>query len=163
MKRELSCGFSLIELMIVVAIIAILSIIAIPNLTKYLYKARRAEVYIHLGSLYTAQRAYWAEHGMYAKALTGPESLCWQPEGYQGGGKKERFYYTYGFGHGNEGIHYMTGKCGSSAQGLSMTRADKDGFVIGAIADIDGDGDPDIFIIDQRGVIEHIKDDLSLR
>ena len=53
-------GFTLIELMIVVAIIAFLSIIAVPNFFKFLAKAKRSEAYMNLSSIYTAQKT--AQH-----------------------------------------------------------------------------------------------------
>ena len=68
-------GFSLIELMIVVAIIAFLASIAIPKYFKYYAKARQAEVSVLLASLHTAQQAYWAEHGEYKTELAGPNGI----------------------------------------------------------------------------------------
>src|SRR5580704_12315773 len=90
-------GFSLIELMVVISIIAFLAMISVPSFTKYLAKAKRAEVYLQLSSLYAAQKAYWAEHGRYSTQLSGQGGIGWQPEGYTGGGSGEKFYYTYGF------------------------------------------------------------------
>ncbi len=59
-------GFTLIELMIVVAIIGILAAIAIPNFLNYQCKAKQAEAKSTLGSLRTAQEAYYAEYSTYA-------------------------------------------------------------------------------------------------
>jgi prepilin-type N-terminal cleavage/methylation domain-containing protein len=153
-------GFSLIELMIVIAIIIVLSMIAVPNFMKYLSKAKRAEAYMQLSSLYTAEKAYWAEHGKYATQLAGQGGIGWSPEGYSGGGSGEKFYYTYGFG-GSEGTHYFTGKLGTSSNYLSNAYANENGFLAVAVGDIDGDGQPDILAVDQNNNITILQDDLA--
>lgn len=160
LKNSKMPGFTLIELMIVVSIIAFLSVIAVPNFFKFLAKAKRSEAYMNLGSIYTAQKAYWAENGTYTDKLSGPGSLGWEPQGYSGGGKNEKFYYTYGFGSGSEGQSFFTGKKETASTYLGMTRADKNSFVAGATCDIDGDGVPDIITIDQNGDIKIVQDDL---
>jgi len=58
-------GFTLIELMIVVAIIGILAAIAIPNFMNYQCKAKQSEVKSNLGNIRTAQEAYFAEYDWY--------------------------------------------------------------------------------------------------
>jgi len=158
MKRS---GFTLIELMIVVAIVAFLAMVAVPSFTNFLSKAKRAEAYMNLNSIYAAQKAYWAEHGTYATALNGPDGIGWKPEGYRGGGSGENFYYTYGFANGTEGKHYFTGKLGAESAHLAQARAGKDGFLIIAAGDIDGDGKPDILSVDQHNNITILQDDLS--
>jgi prepilin-type N-terminal cleavage/methylation domain-containing protein len=154
-------GFTLIELMIVVAIIAFLSVIAVPNFFKFLAKAKRSEAYMNLGSLYTAQKVYWSEHGEYTSQLSGPSGVGWQPEGYHGGGASEKFYYTYGFSQGAEGVSYFTGKLEAASSQMNMTRADKTGFVAAAVGDIDGDGSLDVLTINEKGEIQVVQDDLS--
>ena len=159
-KLEKFMGFTLIELMIVVAIIAFLSVIAVPNFFKFLAKAKRSEAYMNLGSIYTAQKAHWAEHGEYTTNLSGPGGIGWKPQGYSGGGKQEKFYYTYGFGVGSEGVSHFTGKKETSHTYLGMTKADKSSFIAGAVCDLDGDGKPDIITIDHNGNIKIVEDDL---
>jgi type IV pilus assembly protein PilA len=63
-KRRHDNGFTLIELMIVVAIIGILAAVAIPSFMKYIYKARSAEARTHLEKMGAGARTYYLdEHG----------------------------------------------------------------------------------------------------
>lgn len=153
-------GFSLIELMIVVAIIGFLATLAVPNFMRFLAKAKRAEAYMNLSSIYAAQKAFWAEHGKYTNVLNGQGGVGWKPEGYNGGGTGEKFYYTYGFA-GTEGKNYFTGKLKEQGGSLGGGRADGTSFVAVAAGDIDGDGIPDIITVDQNNNITIIQDDLA--
>lgn len=63
-------GFTLIELMIVVAIIGILAAIAIPNFIKFQAKGKQSEVNANLKAIFSAQKAnfpqlngYWSDIG----------------------------------------------------------------------------------------------------
>lgn len=153
-------GFTLIELMIVVSIVAFLSLIAVPNFLRYLAKAKRVEAYMNLSALCLAQKSHFAEHGSYSTQLSGPGGIGWQPEGYKGGGKQESFYYTYGF-PGAEGQNYFSGKLESASSHLSPGFANKEGFLAVAVGDIDGDGKPDVLTIDHHNNITLLEDDLA--
>lgn len=54
-------GFTLVELMIVVAIIGILAAIAIPSFLRYIQKARTAEAVQQVEKISNAARAYFLE------------------------------------------------------------------------------------------------------
>jgi type IV pilus assembly protein PilA len=58
-------GFTLIELMIVVAIIGILAAIAIPNFLTYQMKSRQSEAKTNLQAIKTSEVAFQAERGCY--------------------------------------------------------------------------------------------------
>jgi prepilin-type N-terminal cleavage/methylation domain-containing protein len=153
-------GFSLIELMVVIAIIAFMTMISVPSFARFLSKAKRTEAYTNLHSIYAAQKAYWAEHGKYSTQLLGADGIGWQPEGYKGGGAQEKFYYTYGFSNGAEGINYFTGKLNTSNMYLTAGHADANSFTVVAAADLNGNGNPDILTIDQNNAIEVVQDGL---
>jgi type IV pilus assembly protein PilA len=71
-------GFSLVELMVVVAIIGILASIAIPSLQRYMAKARQSEAKTNLASLYTSEKTFFAEYNTYSTCFDG---IGYQPEG----------------------------------------------------------------------------------
>lgn len=154
-------GFTLIELMVVVAIIAFLAMLVVPNGLRFLAKSKRAEAYMNLNAIYVAQKAYWADNGQYTTTLFGQQGAGWKPEGYKGRAQDENFYYTYGFSGGAEGAQHFTGKLQEPASTLSMTHAGKNSFVAAAAGDIDNDGNADILTINEHGEIMVFYDDLA--
>lgn len=71
-------GFSLIELMVVVAIIGILAAVAVPSISKYTAKSRQSEAKAQLGGLFTAMKAFHSEYSIYDNQF-GP--IGFGPEG----------------------------------------------------------------------------------
>lgn len=63
-------GFTLIELMIVMTIIAILAAIAIPNYQRYLIRAREAVLQENLYGIRSAIDQFYADQGKYPDAFT---------------------------------------------------------------------------------------------
>ena len=81
-----SDGFTLIELMIVVAIIGILAAVAIPNFKDYQYRSKRSEGFTNLNGLAKSQRAYSAEYNRYVGAAPAPVNpLTKDPVPWMGG------------------------------------------------------------------------------
>jgi type IV pilus assembly protein PilA len=141
-RRE---GFSLVELMVVVAIIAILAAIAVPQYKKYQLKAKTSEARMNIGAIKTTEESYAAENDNYLTAAWSPSSIPgsapdvfnatdgFKTIGFEPQGK---VYYCYAVSDGNDTIT-------DSKKVETSTKAD---IVVVAVADLDNsesDHNPD--------------------
>jgi type IV pilus assembly protein PilA len=76
MLKQVQKGFTLIELMIVVAIIGILAAIAIPAYQDYTIRAQVTEGATLADGVKVAMQDYYAQHGTWPTTLTGTDAAA---------------------------------------------------------------------------------------
>ena len=122
-------GFTLIELMIVVAIIGILAAIAIPNFLRFQLRARSSEGKTNIAAIRTAQESYQAEFGNYVSTNGAA------PTAASVSSVKQPMISNAGFtdlGWAPEGEVYFSYQ-------TTIVPVAFNGYTVGAVADIDGD------------------------
>ena len=157
MLRKIQKGFTLIELMIVVAIIGILAAIAIPNFLRFQAKSKQSEAKTNLGGIFTAEISYFGEHNFMGNF----SQIAWAPTG------TTRYSYSSG---GYTGTAATAAGLTSPADVAGYTptfaftpvtpaRTDNT-FLIAAAGNIDSDPTIDVWTIDQLRVLTDNVDDV---
>jgi type IV pilus assembly protein PilA len=138
LRPRSQAGFTLIELMIVVAILGILAALVVPNFIRFQLRAKSSEGKSNLAAIRTAELGYFAEHRAFVAAATTPAALsasgrqpwptpvpacanCFDQLGFEPSGEVS-FQYEV-----------VAAVAGGSAAGPDV-------FTAAAVADLDGDG-----------------------
>ena len=138
-------GFTLIELMIVVAILGVLASVAIPSFMNYQLNAKRAEAYANLGSLGKSQKAYYAEFNEYIAVAAEPGSglgNVWPTIVPRDHTPIETAFAVVGWvPEGDVFYDYDTATDADALNGSCSASCDNTCFTAAAYGDLDGDGD----------------------
>ena len=157
-------GFTLIELMIVVAIIGILAAIAIPNFLKYQAKSKQSEAKTNLKGIFTSETAYFSEHNFFSGKFLDMNY------GLAGGGNSK--YYTFSIGNvGGSTIDQLvppTGTIDATGAVTGYSPAVSDPAVIGtqdftatALGNVDSDAQLDEWAVTSTTALTNVVDDVT--
>jgi type IV pilus assembly protein PilA len=150
-------GFTLIELMIVVAIIGILAAIAIPNFLKFQAKSKTSEARTNLGAIFTAETAFFGESNRFA----GFQTIGWAPTG------TPKYHYTLqnsisGQGDldtGNTSLAATTdgpgwtGNFNGAPHGGQIPVLATLAYTAGAVGNVDNDRSPDAWVMNDARLL----------
>lgn len=134
-SRKNARGFTLIELMIVVAIIGILAAIAIPNFMRYQLRSRRTEGSVNVAAIRTSQIAYYGTQDEFLTAIANPADGDFEAPGKKAPWQRGSTFTNWArLGFEPEGDVYFQYSTTAGTGTESAT------FLAGGVADLDSDG-----------------------
>ncbi len=137
MRQRSDCrGFTLIELIIVVAIFGILATVAVPNFIRLQLRSRVGEAQTNLAGMRSAELARYAESGRYVRAGSAPAGAPGPQRRPWSGGNVLEFRELLGWIPEGE-VYFQYG-----------ANAEPEAFTLTAVSDLDGDG-----LLGQFGVL----------
>jgi len=142
-------GFTLIELMIVVAIIGILAAIAIPNFLRFQAKSKQSEAKGNLSGIFTGETSFQAENSRFGSL----SEIAWSPIGAQ---------IRYQYFSGTDSAGFNGGYTAPAGVGhTDTTTANPQAFTAGAVGNIDTDSFLDQWTIDDVKNLKILSDDVT--
>jgi prepilin-type N-terminal cleavage/methylation domain-containing protein len=147
LRRE--SGFSLVEIMVVVAIMAVLTAIGVPAYRIHTMKAKASEAVNHMATIRALQVSHKATNDTY---LALPAHPALVPASYQPWGNPGGNWDELGFSLDTRIRYQYRADPGSTGDILTS-------FSLTAITDFDGLGPPDdTWTMDEDRIIAHIND-----
>ena len=159
-------GFSIIEMMVAVAIMGMLATIALPKFDRFVAKAKRTEVTVMLSGIHHGLKIYHSDKGSYSLTMS-DIGIKLSPKHYDVGFHCGSFKgarasdTTVGADQNFNSCHswkkhttYLQAKCSGGS--------DVDFIYIGAVGNIDNDPATDVFAMDlQRTLVRgSVNDDV---
>lgn len=142
-RGQRRAGYTLIEIMVVVAIIGLLASIAVPAFIGQMMRSRTTEAISTIGAIREAQDAYYATFSRFC----GP--LAWNPATYAAAGSQSTFDPSapgwVQLGADPEGpvrfrYQVLAGQAGTRPAGIPGFSGADPWYVVQAEADLDGNG-----------------------
>jgi len=135
-------GFTLVELMIVVAIVGILAAVAIPQFANYQRKSKTSEASINLAAIATSEIAYQAEFDNFMDCDATPGEI---PPGKRVEFVPNEGFKAIGFKPKDTNVYFQ----------YEVTDSDVNNFTAYARGDIDNDTKPSIFTVTQDEPVKY--------
>jgi len=107
-------GLTLVELMVVVAVMAIIASVAYPLYTGQVQKSRRADAKVALQALALAQERFYTINGSYATAVTAFSIDPAVPDSVWQSNQSEQGYYAIGLANGTNQDFTLTATAGGA-------------------------------------------------
>ena len=149
-------GFTLVELMIVVAIIGILAAIAIPNFLKFQAKSKQSEAKTNLKGIYTAETGYFGENNTFNSF----DKVNWSPVG------TARYHYDVGTATNvpdppSSGTLATAGSTDATLTVTAPVGYTNNAFTAGAAGNVDNDTGLDQWQIDDSNTLANTQNDVD--
>jgi prepilin-type N-terminal cleavage/methylation domain-containing protein len=145
-KHRNRAGFTLLELMVVTAIVGILASIAIPSFQLYQLRSKRSEAYANLESIRKVQLSYLAEFGAFVTATPSP-LIALSPDKQNWAAQGDKRFPTDPAGSGFDLLGWRPdGATYFDYDTYAAVGANGPHFTAAAYGDIDGDGGLSVFM-----------------